>query len=224
MNSSGSSVAISRSMESTSANRLNSTAFPSITGLDAKRPEIAEAEDGGSVCNDGDHVAARGVVVDGRRVCGDRLHRNRDAGRVGERQIALGRHRLCRHDLELSGPAARVKLKRLLIGDRGAFQRVVGLVSHGQFLVHARVELGDGVRGIGFQPLARRRPMCQATGIMMACSELQRCCDHLPSRHGGAAVAKSESWRWSDKSFAALSPSSECPDLGEEPVSRGCSL
>ena len=102
--------------------------------LCGERPEVAEPEDGGAVGDDRDHVAARGVVVDGGGVGGDRLDRNGDARRVGERKIALGRHRLGRHDLELSRPAAGVELERLLVGDGGAFQRSVGLVSHGQFL------------------------------------------------------------------------------------------
>ena len=40
MNSSGSSVETSRSIESTSAKRLNSTALPSITGLAASAPRL----------------------------------------------------------------------------------------------------------------------------------------------------------------------------------------
>ena len=40
MNSSGSSVSTSRSIESTSAKRLNSTALPSITGLEASAPRL----------------------------------------------------------------------------------------------------------------------------------------------------------------------------------------
>ena len=40
MNASGSSVSTSRSMESTSAKRLNSTALPSITGFEASAPRL----------------------------------------------------------------------------------------------------------------------------------------------------------------------------------------
>ena len=39
-------------MESTSAKRLNSTALPSITGLDGQRAQIAQPQDRGAV---GDH-------------------------------------------------------------------------------------------------------------------------------------------------------------------------
>ena len=73
-----------------SAKRLNSAALPSITGLAAKRAEIAEAEDGGAVRDDRHHVAAHGVVVDRRRVGGDRLDRHGDARRIGERQDRAG--------------------------------------------------------------------------------------------------------------------------------------
>jgi hypothetical protein len=38
-------------------------------------------------------------------------------GGIGQRQIALRRHGLCRVDFELAGPAAGVEIQRLLIGD-----------------------------------------------------------------------------------------------------------
>ena len=98
--------------------------------LRGERAEVAEAEDGGSVGDHRHHVAPRGVVVDGGRIGGDRLDRNRDARRVGERQVALRRHRLRRGDLELARTPARMEQQRLLIGDRGAFDRSVGLRSH----------------------------------------------------------------------------------------------
>jgi hypothetical protein len=40
-----------------------------------------------------------------------------DTRRIGQRQIALRRHRLGRGDLELAGPAARVKIQRFLLDD-----------------------------------------------------------------------------------------------------------
>ena len=98
--------------------------------LGRQRPEVAQPQDRGSVGDDRDHVAARGVVVDGRRVGGDGPDRNRDARRIGERQIALGRHRFGRRDLELARPPAGMELQRLLVGDRGAFGRSVGLRRH----------------------------------------------------------------------------------------------
>ena len=98
--------------------------------LGRQRPEVAEAENRRAVGDDRDHVAAHGVVINGRRIGGDRLDRSRDARRIGERQVALRRHRLGRHDLELAGAPSRVELERLLIGDRGTFAWSVGLVSH----------------------------------------------------------------------------------------------
>ncbi len=71
--------------------------------LRGERAEIAEAEDRGAVRDHRHHVGARGVVVGGRRVRGDRLHRHGDARRIGERQVPLRRHGLRRHHLELAG-------------------------------------------------------------------------------------------------------------------------
>ena len=99
--------------------------------LGGQRPEIAEAEDRGSVRDDGDQVAARGVVIRSRGIGGDRLDRNRHSRRIGQRQIALRCHGLCRDNLEFAGTAARVKMERLLVGDRGGSARSVHLVSHG---------------------------------------------------------------------------------------------
>ena len=101
--------------------------------LGRERPEVAEAEDRRAVGDDRDHVAAHRVVINGRRIGGDRLDRSGDARRIGKRQVALRRHRLGRHDLELAGTPARVELERLLIGDRGAFAWSVGRVSHGSY-------------------------------------------------------------------------------------------
>ena len=99
-------------------------------GFGGERAEIAEAEDRGAVGNDGDHVAASGVVVGGRGIGGDRLDRNGDARRIGEREIALRRHRLGGDDLQLAGPPARVEQQRLLIGDRVALGGAVGGLGH----------------------------------------------------------------------------------------------
>ena len=85
--------------------------------LGGQRAAIAEAEDGGAVGDDGDEVALGGVVVGVVLVVGDRQHRHRDAGRIGERQVALGRHRLGGDDFELAGPALAVKQQRFLIGE-----------------------------------------------------------------------------------------------------------
>ena len=76
-------------------------------GLGRERAAIAKAEDGGAVGDDGDEIAFHRVVVGEAFVFGDGEHRHGDAGRIGERQIALRRHRLCGDDFELAGAARR---------------------------------------------------------------------------------------------------------------------
>lgn len=58
------------------------------------------------------------VVFEGAgRIPGDRFDLNGDARRIGERQIALGRHRLGRIDLQFAGPhPLRAEIQRLLRG------------------------------------------------------------------------------------------------------------
>ena len=99
--------------------------------LGRQRAEIAEAEDGGAVGDDGDEVALVGVVVGERRVLGDRLHRHGDARRIGERQVALGGQRLGRRDLELAGLALGVELQRFLVGEAGRARTFVDHVVRG---------------------------------------------------------------------------------------------
>ena len=71
--------------------------------LGRQRAEIAEPQDGGAVGDDGDEIALGRVVVGAARVLGDGEHRHRDARRIGERQVALGRHRLGGDDSSLPG-------------------------------------------------------------------------------------------------------------------------
>ena len=86
--------------------------------LGGERAAVAEPQDGGAVGDDGDEIALGGVVVGLALVLGDRQHRHRDAGRIGERQVALGRHRLGGDDFELAGPALAVEQQRFLVGER----------------------------------------------------------------------------------------------------------
>ena len=67
-----------------------------------------------------------GVVVGGVLIGGDRQHRDRDAGRIGERKVALRRHRLGGHDFELAGPALAVKQQGFLIGEDRALVAAFG--------------------------------------------------------------------------------------------------
>ena len=73
--------------------------------LGGERAAIAEAQNGGAVGDDGDEIALGRVVVGAALVLGDRQHRHGDARRIGERQVALRRHRLGGHDLQLARPA-----------------------------------------------------------------------------------------------------------------------
>ena len=113
--------------------------------LRGKRAEIAETENRRAVGNHRDQIAADRVVVGFVRIFRDRKHRNRDAGRIGERQVALGRHRLGRNDLDLARPPARMELERLLIGHGGA----LGL---GLFLAHCGYRRDKGSFWEGFRP------------------------------------------------------------------------
>ena len=85
--------------------------------LGGKRPQIAEAQNRRAIGDDGDHIAARGVVIGAVRIVGNGLHRHGNARRIGERQIALCRHGFCRIDFQLARLAACVKAQRFLIGE-----------------------------------------------------------------------------------------------------------
>ena len=98
--------------------------------LRRQRAEIAETQDRGAVGDNRDHVAFDGVIEGPRGILRDGEHRHRDARRIGERQIALRRHRLRRLDGELARPALRVELQRLLIGEGRAFRATLGLLGH----------------------------------------------------------------------------------------------
>ena len=98
--------------------------------LGGERPEIAEAEDRGAVGDDGDEIALDRVIIGLGGVGRDRLDRHGDARRIGQRQVALRRHRLRRHDFELAGSPLGVELQRLLVGDGLAFGARRCLVGH----------------------------------------------------------------------------------------------
>ena len=85
--------------------------------LGGERAEIAHAEDRRAVGDDGDHVALGGIVVGAGRVLGDGADRHGDARRIGQRQVALRRHRLGRADLQLAGAAHGVEIQRFLRAD-----------------------------------------------------------------------------------------------------------
>src|SRR5438270_11151110 len=113
----GSGASTSMSKTSTPANFLNSTAFPSITGLPARGPDIAEAEDSGTVGDDGDEVAACRVVERGVGVGLDGLAGGSDAGGICEREVMLGGHAFGGLDLQLSRAREPVVVERCLPED-----------------------------------------------------------------------------------------------------------
>ena len=98
-------VARATGIASTPPNCLNSTALPSITGIDGGRPDVAQAQHGRAVGDDGDGVGDPGVLVGGLGVGDDRLAHAGHAGRVrharGRRRRAAARWRRppsCRRD------------------------------------------------------------------------------------------------------------------------------
>ena len=82
--------------------------------------QIAQAQDGGAVGDHRDHVAAVGIVEHRIGVFRDGAHRHRHARRIGQAEVALGRHRLGRGDFQLAGLGAGVKGKGFFVGEGGA--------------------------------------------------------------------------------------------------------
>ena len=89
--------------------------------LAGERADVAEPEHRGAVGHHGDEVRPRGERSGFRRIGGDGETGDRDARRVGEREIVLGRERLRRLDGELSG------LRQPVIGERARLE-IVGYV------------------------------------------------------------------------------------------------
>ena len=85
--------------------------------LRRQRAQVAEAENGRAVGDDAHQVAARRVVVGGARVFRDAPHRRGDAGRIGQRQVPLGRQRFGRRDLDLARPPGGVHQQGFPVGD-----------------------------------------------------------------------------------------------------------
>ena len=112
--------------------------------LRRQRPAIAEAKDRGAVGDDGDEIALGGVVIGEVFVGRDREHRNCDTGRIGERKIALGRHRLGGHHFELAGAALAVEQQRFLVREDRPLSAAAGFVRHFSSLSARFVVLGTG--------------------------------------------------------------------------------
>ena len=120
--------------------------------LGRQRAEIAEPENGGAVGDHGDEIAFGGVIVGFCLVLGDGQHRHRDARRIGERQVALRRHRLGGDHFELAGAALAVKQQGFLIGE----SRPLGAAAAAIFGSHFNsVLLAPGRKIAGQGSLAR---------------------------------------------------------------------
>ena len=99
-------------------------------GLGRQRAAVAQPQDGGAVGDDGDEIALHRVVVGAARILGDGEHRHGDARRIGEREVALGRHRLGGDDFQLAGPADAVELQGFLIGESRPIAAGGGFCGH----------------------------------------------------------------------------------------------
>ena len=84
------------------ANFLNRTALPSITGLEASAPIAPRPSTAVPLVTTATRLPRLVTSAAVGRVGGDQLAGGGDAGRVGERQVALGRQRLGRDHGELS--------------------------------------------------------------------------------------------------------------------------
>ena len=92
--------------------------------LAGQRADVAQAQDRRAVGDDGHQVAACGQVARLERVFGDRHAGIGDPGRISQRQVACGGHRLGRRDRDLARRGVTVVVQR------GFPQRVAhGLVS-----------------------------------------------------------------------------------------------
>ena len=87
------------------------------------------------------------VFVGERRVLRDRQHRHGDAGRTGEREIALGRQGSGRRDLELSALALGMEQQGFLLGEARALL-FLGHGASGGTLDGEERSVGHGLRSL----------------------------------------------------------------------------
>ena len=142
MKASASSVSTSRSIESHVREALEENGLALHHGLRGESPQVAETEDRGAVRDHRDHVGPRRVVEGDGGIVRNRLHGDRDTGRIGKREVALRRHGLGRHHLELAGAPLTMELQRLLVRECGAVAAdralFVHLIFFGRFQVGLR--------------------------------------------------------------------------------------
>ncbi len=103
---------------------LEQDTLPLHDGLAGESTDVAESKNGRAVGDDGDQIASRRVAVREIGILLDLEAGDRDAGRVGEGQLVLGRQALGRDDLDLPGTGELVVLERLSL-------KVGGVLAHG---------------------------------------------------------------------------------------------
>ena len=87
--------------------------------LGAERAEISEAQNRGAVGDHRDQIALVGIVIGQLGIGGDILARDRDAGGIGEREIALGGHRHGGLDFPLAGSRIEMEAQGVFAGELG---------------------------------------------------------------------------------------------------------
>jgi hypothetical protein len=85
--------------------------------LGRQSAQIAQPQDRGAIGNDRHQVALGGVVIGLAGVLLDLQAGHRDAGRIGQRQVALGGQGLGGADLELAGAATGMEFQGVLLGE-----------------------------------------------------------------------------------------------------------
>ena len=83
--------------------------------LGRQRADVAQAQHRGAVGDHGHQVAARSELAGAGGILDDRLAGIGHARRIGQRQVALGQHRLGRRDLDLAGRGQPVVFQRGLL-------------------------------------------------------------------------------------------------------------
>ena len=146
--------------------------------LGGERAAIAEPEDSGAVGDHRDKIALGGVVEGAVLVFGDGEHRDGDTRRIGQREVALRRHRLGGDDFELSGPSLAVKQQRFLVREGRTDSAAGRLVLHCNSLPPREDDVvWRGKLAIGPHPLKGRTPhyfalrRCGHASAMTAVSE-----------------------------------------------------
>jgi len=85
--------------------------LPSITGFAASGPIAPNPSTAVAIGDHRDQIAARGQVARLYRVCHDGLAGRRHSGRIGQRKVALGDHRLARGNGDLARRGLAVVLQ-----------------------------------------------------------------------------------------------------------------